>query len=95
MRADSREKPLPLEAATLLTEGKLIDAIKSVRQSEGLGLKEAKNRVDEHLAQNPVVRVQIETLQREARRKFFLWFLLVDLLVAAAAIYWLFYRGHA
>jgi hypothetical protein len=95
MRADSRFKPLPLEAAALLGEGKLIEALKSVRKTEGLGLREAKERVDARLAQDPILRVQIETKQRAARRKFFFWFLIVDLVITAGIVYWFFYRGPA
>ena len=93
MRAERKFRPLPLEAVTLLTEGRVIEAIKSVRQAEGLGLRAAKDRIDAHLAQDPMLRVQIETLQREARRKFFFWFLIVDLVIAAGFIYWFYYRG--
>jgi hypothetical protein len=93
LRADRKFKALPLEAVTLLSEGKVIEAIKSVRVAEGLGLKEAKQRVDEHIAQDPILRVQIEMQQRDMRRKFFFWFLVVDLAVAAVVIYWLFHRG--
>jgi hypothetical protein len=95
MRADPKWRPLPVEASTLLTEGRVIEAIKVVRQVERLGLKEAKGRVDAHIARDPMLRVQIETQQREARRKFFVWFLLVDVAIAAAVIYWFFYRGSA
>ena len=95
MRADPRWRPLPLEAATLLTEGRVIEAIKVTRQAERLGLKEAKDRVDAHIARDPMLRVQIETQQRATRRKFFLWFLLVDAVVVIAVVYWFFYRGPA
>jgi hypothetical protein len=95
MRADPRFKPLPLEAVALLGEGRMVEAIKSVRRTEVLGLREAKQRVDEHLAQDPILRVQIETQQRAARRKFFFWFLLVDLVITVAIVYWFFYRGPA
>jgi len=95
MRAEPRFKPLPLEAATLLSEGRLIDAIKVVRKAEGLGLRDAKERVDAHIAQDPILRVQIETQQRATRRKFFFWFVVVDLAITAAIIYWFFYRGPA
>jgi hypothetical protein len=86
MRAEPRFKPLPPEPATLLTEGRLIDAIKSLRASHGLGLKQAKDWVDWHIAQDPMLRVQLETRQREARRRFFLWFLLIDAVIVAAVI---------
>jgi hypothetical protein len=73
----------------LLTEGKVTEAIKVVRRSEGLELRAAKVRIDAHLAQEPMLRVQIETQRQATRRKFFFWFLLVDLGVTAAVIYWL------
>jgi hypothetical protein len=95
MRAERKFRPLPLEAATLLTEGRVVEAIKSVRQAEGLSLRGAKDRVDAHIAQDPMLRVQLETLQRDARRKFFFWFLVVDLAIAAGFIYWFYYRGAA
>ena len=95
MYADSRYRELPLEAVTLLNEGRVVEAIKSVRQAEGLGLKEAKGRVDAYLAREPLLRAQIELRQRAARRKFFFWFVVIDLVVAAGVIYWLFYRVPA
>jgi Ribosomal protein L7/L12 C-terminal domain len=95
MRAEPRFKPLPLEAVTLLSEGRVIDAIKVVRNAQGLGLKEAKARVDAHLSQDPILRVQIEAQRSATRRKFFFWFVIVDLAITAAIIYWFFYRGSA
>ncbi len=93
MRADPRDrfKPLPIEAQTLLEEGRLIDAVKSVRVSHRLDLKQARDWVESHIAEHPLLRVQLETQQREFRRKFFLWFLVVDAIVAAGLIYYLFY----
>ena len=44
MYADSKFRPIPLEAVTLLNEGHLVQAIKVIRQVEGLGLKDAKDR---------------------------------------------------
>ncbi|MEJ0086473.1 MAG: hypothetical protein WDO72_12365 [Pseudomonadota bacterium] len=93
MRADPKFKPLPAEPATLLTEGKVIEAIKVLRASHGLDLKQAKDWVDWHIAQDPMLRVQLETQQRALRRKIFMWFLLVDALIAAGLIYYFFYRG--
>ncbi len=93
MRADPPFKPLPPEPATLLTEGRKIDAIKVLRKSNDLSLKDAKAWVDWHIAQDPMLRVQLETQQRAARRQAFLWFLMVDAIVIAGVVYWLFYRG--
>ena len=96
MRAEpsDRFKPLPMEAQTLLGEGHVIAAVKSVRVSHRLGLKEAKDWVDSYIAQNPLLRVQLEAQQRESRRKFFFWFFLVDAIVIAAFIYWFYYVPH-
>jgi len=95
MRVEPRHKDLSLEATALLGEGKLKDALKALRQSEGISRREARQRIDAHLVRDPMLRVQIETLEREARRKFFLWFFLVDLVIVAGVIYWFFYRGPA
>ncbi len=91
MRADPRHKPLPPEPATLLTEGRVGEAVEVLRKSHGLRSREARAWIDAHLADDPMLRVQLEAQQRARRRRYFLWFLLVDLLVAAAVIYYLFY----
>src|SRR5215210_4850375 len=88
MRADPRFKALPPEPATLLTEGRKAEAIKVLRNSSGISQKEAKTWVDWHIAQDPILQVQLETQQRATRRKIFLWFLLVDAAIAAGAIYY-------
>jgi hypothetical protein len=93
MRADPGWRPLPLEVATLIAEGRVIEAIKVLRQTEGLGLKDAHDRVEAHISRDPMLRVQIDTQRRAARRKFFFWFVVIDLLITAAAIYWFVYRG--
>jgi hypothetical protein len=95
MYADPKHKPLPLEAVTLLQEGRVIEAIKAVRQAEVLGLREAKQRVDAYIAGEPLLRAQLELQQRAARRKFFFWFLVIDLAIVAGVIYWMFYRVPA
>jgi hypothetical protein len=94
VRADPRGKfrPLPVEAETLLNEGRLVDAIKSLRQSHGLGRRDAEEWIDAYVADNPLLRVQLETQRREARRKFFVWFVIIDVIITAGVIYWLFYR---
>jgi hypothetical protein len=91
MRADPRFKPLPFEPAMLLSEGRVDEAVQALRRSHRLGQREARRWIDAHIADNPMLRVQLETRQRATRLKFFLWFLLVDALLAAAIIYYLFY----
>lgn len=92
MRAERHHRPLPLEAATLLTEGKLAEATRVVREAEQLGRRAARKRIDEHLEREPLLRVQLETQRRATRARIFFWFLLVDIVIVAAIIYWLHYR---
>jgi hypothetical protein len=92
MRAERHFRPLPFEAATLLTEGRYSEAIRVVRDTEQLGGRAARKRVDEHLDREPLLRVQIETQRRARRARLFLWFLLIDLAAVAVAIYWIYYR---
>jgi hypothetical protein len=91
MKIEPRFKPLPPEPATLLTEGRLPEALKVLRKSEGISPAKARQWVDWHVSQDPMLGVQLEVQRRAARRKFFLWFLLVDVLIAAAIIYYLLY----
>jgi hypothetical protein len=91
MRADPRFKPLPPEPATLLTEGRLGEAIRVLRNSEHISQRQAQKWIDWHIGQDPMLGAQLEAQRRAAGRRFFLWFLVVDLIVAAAVIYYLFY----
>jgi hypothetical protein len=95
MYADPKFTPLPLEAVTLLQEGRLAEAIKAVREAEALSHRHARRRVDAYLAREPLLAAQLELRQSARRRKIFLWFLVIDVLIAAAIIYWLYFRGSA
>jgi hypothetical protein len=92
MRAERHTRPLPIEAATLLTEGRLAEAIQAVRDAEHVSKRQARKRINAHLEGEPLLRVQLETQRRAARARLFFWFLLVDLLIVAAVIGWLYYR---
>ena len=71
----------------LRTEGHVIEAIKIVREAEGIGLKEAKERVEAWIATQPVLKQQLEVRAKEARGGY--WVLLLMLLagIAAAVVY--------
>ena len=94
MRAEpyGRFKPLPPEAQTLLGEGRIIDAVKSVRASHNLGLREAKDWIDSYIGSEPLLRAQLETRRKASRRKVFLVVLVFDAVVAAALIWYFFYQ---
>jgi hypothetical protein len=91
MRIEPRFKPLPPEPATLLTEGRRAEAVMVLRDSQGVSLAKAKQWIQWHVEQDPMLGVQLEVQRRAARRRFFFWFLLADALIAAGIIYYLFY----
>ena len=93
MKAEPRYPPLPPEIVTLLGDGDVSEAIKVLRSAGAMSQREARRRIDAHLAQDPILQVRIETWQRSRRLKFFLWFLVVDVVITAGIIYWFFFRG--
>ncbi len=93
MKAEPRYPPLPPEIVTLLGEGDMGEAIKVLRSAGAMSQSDARRRIEAHLAQDPILQVRIETYERARRRKFFLWFLVVDIVVTAGIIYWFFFRG--
>ena len=91
MRAERRLRPLPPEPATLLTEGRVSEAVQVLREVHGLRKSQAKAWVDAHIADDPMLRVQLESQQRGWGRKVFLWVLTIDVIAVAAIIYYLLY----
>jgi hypothetical protein len=53
---DQTNVALPSEAVEALENGRMIQAIKIVRERSGMGLKEAKDTVDRYLAAHPDLR---------------------------------------
>ena len=60
-------QPLPPAAIAALQLGRQIEAIKIVREVQGLGLKEAKERVDRYVAKDPVLREQFAASQSTSK----------------------------
>ncbi len=89
MKVDHRFKLLPPEAVTLLSRGSLIDALKLLRKSHDLNLKQAMDWIDSHVAGDPVLRVQFQEKRRADRRQAYSWFVGVAV-VASGAIYFFF-----
>ena len=56
-------QPLPPAAIAALQLGRQIEAIKIVRQVHGLSLKDAKDRVDQCVAGDPVLREKFASSQ--------------------------------
>jgi hypothetical protein len=78
---------LPQAAIAALRKGKTIEAIKIVRQERGLGLKEAKDAVDDYLRHDPILQRSLRQAQEEARRGCVPWVL--ALIALAALVYYL------
>jgi ribosomal protein L7/L12 len=86
------DRPLPAAAAAALSAGRKIDAIKYVREAEGLGLMEAKQRVDAHVAHDPMLKAQLAEQQARMRRRLIQWGLIIDVLLIAAILWYFFGR---
>ncbi len=59
-----QHEALPAQARQALTEGRKIEAIRIVREVSGLGLKEAKERVEAAMAADPALRTRAVHRQR-------------------------------
>jgi len=75
-------------AIAALQKGSKIEAIKIVRLERNLGLKEAKDCVEDYISHDPVLQRSMQQAQAEASRGFFSW-LVVLLALGAAAYYFL------
>lgn len=74
----------------MLTEGRVREAVAVLRKSHNLRRNEARAWIDAHIADDPMLSVQLEAQQRARRRRVFFWVLFIDIVVAAAIIYYLF-----
>jgi hypothetical protein len=64
-------------AISALQHGNKIEAIKLVREEQGLGLKEAKDEVEEYLRTQPSLQATLATAQTHANRSILLWLLVL------------------
>jgi hypothetical protein len=79
--------PLSPSAIAALYKGNKIEGIKIVREERNIGLKEAKDAVEQYLANQPSLQSAFEA-QRQGRTNLLLW--LAALTVAAIVVYrWL------
>jgi ribosomal protein L7/L12 len=92
MKPQPREQPLPIAASLAIADGKVVEAIKLVREAEGLDLMRAKARIDRYLDKNPAVREKIEEVRKESRRSLVKKVLLFDAVIVIALIWWFFLR---
>jgi hypothetical protein len=86
------ERPLPAAAAAALALGRRVDAIKHVREAEGLGLMEAKLRVEAYVRCNPVLKAQLDEQQARMKWRLIQWVLVLDVIIILAVLWWIFGR---
>jgi len=63
----------PATAEGALLKGSKIEAIRIVRAEQGVGLKEAKAIVEQHVATHPGIQEQINNAQALSRRAVLPW----------------------
>jgi ribosomal protein L7/L12 len=83
---------MPTAAALALQEGRWLEAIKQVRDAEGLDLAAAKARVEAYVAADPALQERLRQLKVERGKKLRVWIVAIDAVLIAAGAYWLFGR---
>jgi len=81
---------LPPAAIAALHQGNKIEAIKIVRTERDLGLKEAKDAVEDYVRTQPSLQSAFANAQSESKRGALLW---VAAVIAVALVVYLFSRG--
>lgn len=85
---NSEKGNLPGDAIAALEKGSKIEAIKCVRVAQGVGLKEAKEIVEQFLENNPDVSSRMTSVNIATSRSGFIWLLLFAA-IALAVYYFL------
>lgn len=83
-------KEIPAEAVAALARGSKIEAIKVVRESRGIGLKEAKEVVEDYIDRHPAVKSRMAQANAESARGALRWFVLA---AVAGFLAWYFLKG--
>ena len=77
MDAENRKAPaapsLSIAAISALNQGNKIEAIKIVRKERNIGLKEAKDAVEDYVRSQPVLQASFTSAQAETKRNALLW----------------------
>lgn len=70
-------RALPDEVVAALQRGNKIEAIKRVREAWSIGLKEAKDHVDRHIAADPLLRQKLSATSVSGARGCLFWLILL------------------
>jgi ribosomal protein L7/L12 len=83
-------RDIPAEAVAALARGSKIEAIKVVRESRAIGLKEAKEVVEGYVDRHPAVKSRMAQADAENARGALRWLVLV---AVAGLLAWYFLGG--
>ncbi|MGD9953840.1 MAG: ribosomal protein L7/L12 [Burkholderiales bacterium] len=83
-------KDIPAEAVAALEHGSKIEAIKAVRESRGVGLKDAKEIVEDYIERHPGVKARMARANAESAQGALRWLALV---AVAGIVAWYFLAG--
>ena len=72
-RKASAAPTLSIAAISALHQRNKIEAIKIVREERNIGLKEAKDAVEDYVRSQPVLQASFASAQAETRRRVLLW----------------------
>jgi len=86
-RQSPDDEAMPLAAVSALQNGKLIEAIRIVREARRIGLKDAKDAVDRYLASDPLMRSRVDAANAESRRAARLWAIALALVIGLITYY--------
>jgi len=64
---------LSIAAISALHRGNKIEAIKIVREERSIGLKEAKDAVEDYVRSQPAIQSSLDAAQTETKRSALLW----------------------
>jgi ribosomal protein L7/L12 len=78
---------IPSQAIIELQQGRKIEAIRIVREEQGLGLKEAKDAVEAYVRTQPALQKVLDDRNAEAKSAFVKWILIIAAAVGAAIIF--------
>jgi ribosomal protein L7/L12 len=81
------DRELPPQAVAALALGNKIEAIKIVRETRNVGLKDAKETVEAYIRREPALQQKLAAAQAETKRASFRW--VIVLAGIAIAVYYL------
>jgi ribosomal protein L7/L12 len=87
--ASMDQKPtLPLEAVSALHSGNKIEAIKIVREQQGVDLKEAKQRVEQFLRAEPAFQASFAEMRARSGQSALWWVAAIIGVIAVLVYLW-------